>query len=80
LSRQNRSALGCPLNLVQLEGALRILARRAEQKFGVDLYDSEKVVELVGDEAGSLVRFFECMTAPGEILILAPSLRSRATG
>jgi hypothetical protein len=47
------------LDLIELLCALRILARGLQQEFGVDLNDGEQVVQLVGDETGSLVRFLE---------------------
>jgi hypothetical protein len=47
------------LDFFQLLSALRILARRLQQEFGVDLDDGEQVVQLVGNEAGRLVRLFE---------------------
>jgi hypothetical protein len=38
---------------------LRVVAGSAEEKLGVDLDDSEEVVQLVGDVAGDPARFLE---------------------
>ena len=53
-----------------------------EEKFSVDLNDREKVVELVGDEAGGLVRLFEVASSRREIRLrgLPFVLASRACG
>jgi len=51
------------LDLVQLVPTLRIPARGFEEEFSVDLNYGEKVIQLVRDEAGSLVRFLETIRA-----------------
>jgi len=55
------------LDLRQLLRAGRVFASGLEQKLGVDLNDSEQVVELVSDKAGRFVRLFEIASSRGEI-------------
>jgi len=63
LSGENRGTPRCPLNLIQLFGALRILARRSKKKFRVDLDDGQEVVQLVSDVTGGFVGFIQCVRA-----------------
>jgi len=51
--------MGCPLNLLQLLSARRVVPIRREQELGVDVYDREKIVQLVGNETGRLCCILE---------------------
>jgi len=81
LSGENRGAPGRSLNLIKLFGSLRIVARRREKKFRVDLDDGEEVVQLVCDEAGGFVGFLQRVRAgirlDGGFLLFG---RARAAG
>lgn len=55
------------MDLGELLHAGWVFARGLEQELGVDLNYSQQVIELVSDEAGRLVRFFEVVATPGMI-------------
>jgi hypothetical protein len=81
LSGENRGTPGCPLNLIQLFGSLRIIVRGGKKKFRVDLDDGEEVIQLVCDEAGGFVGFLQRVRAgiclDGGLLLFG---RTRAAG
>jgi hypothetical protein len=56
---------------LKLIEAFRIVGVGFEQKLGVDLNDSEQVVQLVGRESRGLVRVFERLVARAAILSVA---------
>lgn len=48
---------------MELLRAFRIVALGSKQELGVDLDDREEIVQLVRDEAGRFIGFFQCTGA-----------------
>jgi hypothetical protein len=63
LPRENRGAPRGALNFAELLDALGVFPRGLEEKLGIYLNDGQKIIELVSDVAGCLVRLFQLARA-----------------